>query len=263
MPLRFTKINSPAFRRIRPKTPGQAMLFDALLAPVDEMPIVIASGTFGTGKTFCAVAAGLAQTMAEEYRRVFVCPRDGALGREIGFLKGDKLDKILPQAAPILDNLEEVIRLMDLKSENALSIDLDGNGGRKKSRNQPNQSIKALVEQYREKYFEFEPIIYMGGRSIGDSFMIYDEFQDMERGQARALLSRPGNESKIVILGDPNQTTNPHLNRTSNGLSYSASKLAGDSLAAVVSFDEDKEIVRSAAARHIAERLASRKFVNA
>ena len=140
--------------------------------------------------------------------------------------------------------------------------------------NQPNSSIKALVEQYRERYFEFEPIIYMGGRSISGSFMIYDEFQDMERGQAKALLSRVGNNSKIVILGDPNQTTNPHLNRTSNGLSYSASKLAGDPLTAVVSklagdpltavvsFDQSREIVRSAAARHIAERLASHKFIN-
>ncbi|MBQ3310272.1 PhoH family protein [Candidatus Saccharibacteria bacterium] len=75
------------------------------------------------------------------------------------------------------------------------------------------------------------------------------------------MLSRIGNDSKIVILGDPSQTTNPHLNKTSNGLSYSASKLAGDSLAAVVSFDQSREIVRSPAAKHIAERLSSRKFM--
>ena len=84
----------------------------------------------------------------------------------------------------------------------------------------------------------------------------------MERGQARALLSRIGNDSKIIVLGDPNQTTNPHLNRTSNGLSYSASKLAGDPLTAVISFDSSKEIVRSAAARHIAERLSSNGTIN-
>lgn len=149
---------------------------------------------------------------------------------------------------------------MDIKRDTAESE--CGKNKRKGGCNQPNSSIKALVEQYRERYFEFEPIIYMGGRSISGSFMIYDEFQDMERGQAKALLSRVGNDSKIVILGDPNQTTNPHLNRTSNGLSYSASKLAGDPLTAVVSFDQSREIVRSAAARHIAERLASHKFVN-
>ena len=122
-------------------------------------------------------------------------------------------------------------------------------------------SIKATAEDYRERYFEFEPVIYMGGRSIENSFMVFDEFQDMERGQARALLSRIGNNSKIVVMGDPHQTSNPHLNRTSNGLSYSASKLAGDPMAAVISFDETGEIVRSDAAKHIAERLASHPFI--
>lgn len=261
VPLRYIRMKNPEFKRIRPKTPGQAMLFDALLAPVDEIPIVIASGTFGTGKTFCTVAAALAQVLDEQYREIFVCPRDGALGREIGFLKGDKMDKILPQVAPIMDNLGEVLRLMDCASERALNMESDGNCRRREKNSTPSRpTFKALIEQYRERFFEFEPVIYMGGRSISKSFMIYDEFQDMERGQARALLSRIGNDSKIVIMGDPYQTTNPHLNRTSNGLSYSASKLAGDPLAAVISFDNSQEIVRSEAARHIAERLSGNGF---
>lgn len=243
IPLRTTRIDNPAFSKIRPKTPGQAMLFDALLAPVEELPIVVISGTFGTGKTFTAVATGLAQVMSGQYEQIFVCPRDGALGREIGFLKGDKLDKILPQAAPIIDNLGSVLRLVDIKPKK-----LPGEANKE-------TSLKTMVEDFQRRYFEFEPVIYMGGRSIENSFMIYDEFQDMERGQARALLSRIGNNSKIVILGDPNQTTNPHLNKTSNGLSYSASKLAGDPLAAVITFDKTREVVRSVAAKHIAERL--------
>ena len=262
VPLRSVRIKDPMFNRIYPKTPGQAMLFDALLAPADELPIVIVSGKFGTGKTFCTVATGLAQVLAGQYRKNFVCPRDGALGREIGFLKGDKIDKILPQAAPILDNLEEVVRLMDVKNKPVCSAENECGKGKKDNSAPTNTPPKTIIEQYREKYFEFEPVIYMGGRSIVNSYMIYDEFQDMERGQARALISRIGNGSKIVVLGDPNQTTNPHLNRTSNGLSYSASKLAGDPLTAVVSFDSNREIVRSEAAKHIAERFSSHTFVN-
>ena len=258
--LRFTRIKNPAFRKIYPKTPGQAMLFDALLAPPDELPIVVVSGTFGTGKTFCAVASGLAQVMGQKYEQIFVCPRDGSLGREIGYLKGDKIDKILPQAAPILDNLDSVVRLM--KNRTKASSDENTSQKDKKYDMVEMASIKNVVEEYREQYFEFEPIIFMGGRSIKNSFMIYDEFQDMERSQARALLSRIGDNSKIVILGDPNQTTNPHLNRTSNGLSYSASKLAGDPLAAVISFDQTREVVRSAAAKHIAECLSIQKSIH-
>ncbi len=262
VPLRFTKINHPAFSKFYPKTPGQAMLFDALLAPVDELPIVIASGTFGTGKTFCAVAAALAQVLDKQYDRIFVCPRDGALGREIGFLKGDKIEKILPQAAPILDNLESVVRLMNIGAKSYFIDECESKRGKRNSGTPDFASIKATVEEYRKRYFEFEPVIYMGGRSIENSFMIFDEFQDMERGQARALLSRIGNGSKIVILGDPSQTTNPHLNKTSNGLSYSASKLAGDPLVAVVSFNESSEIVRSDAAKHIAKKLSSHNFIH-
>ena len=263
VPLRFTRINHPAFSRIHPKTPGQAMIFDALLAPVDELPIVIISGTFGTGKTFCGVATGLAQVMGEQYERIFVCPRDGALGRDIGFLQGDKLEKVLPRAAPILDNLESVVRVLDIKVRCQSGDECEGRKGKKNGQNNEHSTnpVKVAAANYQKRYFEFEPVIYMGGRSIENSFMIYDEFQDMERSQARALLSRIGNDSKIVILGDPNQTTNPHLNKTSNGLSYSASKLAGDTLTAVISFDQTREIVRSPAAKHIAERLSSRKFV--
>lgn len=260
VPLRSTRIKQPAFRQIRPKTVGQAMLFDALLAPVEDLPIVIISGTFGTGKTFLTVATALAQVSDDQYDKIFVCPRDGALGREIGFLKGDKTDKILPQAAPIFDNLASVIRLIDTRSKHPTEENMTPPRKKGKNSEPNNRSIESMVEDYRERYFEIEPIIFMGGRSIENSFMIYDEFQDMERGQARALLSRIGNGSKIVIIGDPYQTTNPHLNRTSNGLSYSASKLAGDPLAAVISFNQE-EIVRSKAAKHIAERLSSHKFV--
>ena len=267
VPLKSMYIDHLAFRRIQPKTPGQAMLFDALLTPSSELPIVIVSGIFGTGKTFCTVATGLAQAMQQKYERIFVCPQDSALGREIGFLKGDKLDKVLPQAAPILDNLESVVRLMD-RATNPASEQKSREGGTAKQPNEPkpeNKEVepelgveqrKLLAERYREQYFEFEPLVFMKGRSIERSFIVYDEFQDTERSQARALLSRIGNDSKIVIMGDPNQTTNPHLNRTSNGLSYSASKMAGDPLAAVITFDENSEVVRSDAAKHIAERFS-------
>ena len=258
VPLRNHKIPGAAFKRIHPKTAGQAMLFDALLAPVEEVPIVVVSGTFGTGKTFSTVAVALSSVISGQYERIFVCPRDGALGRDIGFLPGDKTSKVLPQAAPILDNLRSVTRLMDVPN-NADESETDAKPRSRKGKKSEslNVSLSNAVEQYLE-YFEFEPVILMGGRSIEGSFMIYDEFQDMERSQAKTLLARIGDGSKIVILGDPNQTTNPHLNKTSNGLSYSASKLAGNSLAAVITFQGKQEIVRSPAAKAIAECFTNR-----
>lgn len=259
VPLRFRRFENPAFHRISPRTAGQAMLLDALLAPIEEIPIVIASGVFGTGKTFCTAAAALAHVMNRKYKKIFVCPRDSSLGREIGHLPGQKTDKVSPQAAPFFDALEAVIDLLDMKTA-VSDAGSDSTRGRKKGDNDNSSEYSnAVVAEYRKRFIELEPVVFMGGRSIRNSFIVFDEFQDTERRQAIALLSRVGEGSKIVVLGDPYQTTNPHLNKTSNGLSYSANKLAGNPLTAVITFNQTNEVVRSAAARYIAERFAYHK----
>lgn len=235
IPIQGRKLSRPHFRNIKPKTAGQQMLFDALLAPPDEIPIVVVSGLFGTGKTFATLACGLEQVEAGIYEKIFVCPRDAALGQEIGFLPGDETEKTRAKAHPIEDNLRAILRMQN--------HDKDSKG------------LDLSVENCLDSYFKFTPIINMGGRSIANSFIIFDEFQDTERHQAKALLSRIGNNSKVVVMGDPTQITNPHLNRTSNGLSYIASKFAGSPLATVVTFDSSSEVVRSRAAQAIAELL--------
>ena len=218
---------------------------EALLAPVEEIPIVVISGIFGTGKTFLSLAAGHFLTnggVADVYERIFVCPRDGALGAEIGFLPGDATNKTRAKAKPIEDNYIQILKLQNGNNREKLAE--KGNVGLGSAYDQ----FERLVKDHK---IEFESVINMGGRSLADSFIIYDEFQDMERYQAKALLSRPADGSKMVIMGDPTQTTNPHLNATSNGLSYSASKLAGKPEAAVITLFPH-EITRSRAARAIA-----------
>lgn len=242
---------------IHPLTAGQAMLHEALMMPPEELPIVLVSGIYGTGKTFLAVADGLMQTEANPNRRpiydnIFVCPRDGNLGREIGYLPGEKYDKIIASAAPIVDNLKRVLALKGVDKEKG-----DNNGKTGKDGNPttetPYQYIKKATQRYLDTYFEFEAPIFMGGRSLESCFIIYDEFQDMERNQAKAILTRIGDHSKIVAMGDPNQVTNPHMNKTSNGLAYAASKISkGNPYAAVITLTNE-EIVRSTAARVIAE----------
>ena len=247
LPLKNISFKNPSFRSIRPRTASQAMLLEALLAPPEEIPIVIVSGVFGTGKTFLSTAAGYYGVVeSEEYERIFICPRDGALGKEIGFVPGDSVEKTMVKAKPIADNMREILRLTippeKLRDKNDTRTS--------SSRDYLDRRLKEVLDTY----FEYESIIYMGGRSISNSFIILDEFQDTERYQARALLSRIGNGSKIIVSGDPTQITNPHLNRTSNGLSYSASKLAGKPEALIVTLSE-KEIVRSPAAQAIAAYL--------
>ena len=239
IPLRYkalTTNKNPA--RIFPRNPGQAMLVEALQTPPTILPMVVCLGIYGTGKTFLATGAGYLGTLSEDYDHVFVCPRDGALGAEIGFVPGDTTEKTRVKARPIEDNLREILKIM--------------NHDQKKR----GTALKSQVEQTLKEYFEFEPLINMGGRSLSDMFLIFDEFQDTERYQATALLSRLGNNTKAIALGDPFQTTNPHLGPTSNGLSYSASRLAGKPEAAVITLFPE-EIERSDATRAIASYFTS------
>lgn len=107
VPLKFHQIDNAAYRKILPRTPGQAMIMEALMLPVDQIPIVVILGTYGTGKTFMTCATGLKQVEAGNFERIFVCPRDSSLGKDIGFLPGKERDKIRAKAKPIEDNIGE------------------------------------------------------------------------------------------------------------------------------------------------------------
>ena len=228
---------------IQPRTVGQAMLAEALMAPVEEIPIVICPAVFGTGKTYLSVAIGyflVTDKEKSQYDRIFVVPRDAELGKEIGFLPGDETQKTIAKSMPILDSLYNYFK---------------NKGDKKKgNRDQTAGDIKKKVEIAIQDHFEFVSIINMGGRSISDCWIIYDESQDMERFQVNQLMKRIGEGSKMVITGDPHQVFNKHMNYHSNGLMYAATKMAGSPYAAVITMLEG-EITRSEAAREIARRL--------
>lgn len=307
VPLKYIKFTSPSYHNIRPITNVQAMYMEALLAPVDEIPIVVFSGLFGTGKTFLAVAAGLngvgyrTTKPNVAYNRIFICPRDSALGKDVGFLPGNLPDKTMPMAMPIIDNIYDVVNIINDKTpkgaesdevqefgsklnsgfdaelqfpELLLNKDLE-TSSRKTAKRRAEKRRKATSNENASQiarrsnsnilnketmeivknYFEFQPLVFMGGRSISNALIYYDEFQDVERFQARELISRIGNGSKIVITGDPTQLSNPHLNRTSNGLNYIGNKLADKPYAAIIGCTEENEIVRHWVLREIAKAL--------
>ena len=228
---------------IRPKTVGQAILLESLLAPVEQIPLIICNGTFGTGKTFLSVAVALLMTKYNKnprYDQIFVCPRDPHLGEEIGYVKGDETEKTMTRAKPIIDSITNFLKLRGNAEKN----------GEKKGYAQ----IQKDVEQILEQYFTFTPLINMGGRSLTNCFVIYDEAQDFERYQAFQLLKRIGDGSKVILCGDNSQVTNPHLNKHSNGLASAASKMEGSRYAVVINIF-DWEVVRSAIAIELARRL--------
>ncbi|MBQ3464479.1 PhoH family protein [Candidatus Saccharibacteria bacterium] len=246
LPLHFTSIKH-SLSTIYPRNAGQAMMLEALMLPSSTVPIVIVSGPFGTGKTFLSTAAALAQVANGTYERIFICPHDATLGAEVGFLPGDKTEKARANAQSFEDNLLTILR-NHYRDLGAASSDPQKNGS-------PSARARSAIESMiKNGQLEFESIIRMDGRSLAETFYILDEFQDTERYQAKQLLGRAGEKTKVVALGDPTQTTNPHFNRYSNGLTWSMSKLAGDPAVAIVSLTIE-EVTRSLAAITVAKRM--------
>ncbi len=241
--LRYIKklYRNPEYKALTPKSVGQAMLAESLMAPCDDIPIVICPAAFGTGKTYLTTNIGLLKVRGQEkeYGRVFVCPRDSQLGEDIGAMPGDLLDKVIGKAMPTYDNICSYI-------QNTCLI----KGAPLKDASTLDKEAMDIIQ----KYIELCPIINMGGRSISDAWIIFDEAQDLERGQIIQLMERLAERSKMIILGDPTQVTNRHMNETSNGVSYAASKMAGSWAAAIITMYKE-EIRRCDAAIEIANRF--------
>lgn len=229
---------------IEPRNAGQSMLYEALLAP--DIDIVICAATFGTGKTYLSVNTGLnvVRDDKSQYDRVFICPRDPHWGEQIGYLPGDERQKTLANAMPIVDNIRSGLKAKGDKSK----------GGEKKS----NLEITNDVNKILDDWCELTSMVHMGGRSLANSWIIYDEAQDFEWSQMLQLVERIGEHSKMVIIGDPEQVHNKHLSKNSCGLSRAMTKFAGGKRIAVITLTKD-EIERSEAAREIA-RLLNRRY---
>lgn len=213
---------------------GQRFLLDALLAPAEEIPLVIAIGPAGTGKTFLSLAAALAKTYdaypdSPEYKRIVLTRPNVKMDNDIGYLKGDELDKVMPSLRGVLDNVENLMS--------------DGSNGR--------DSVDELIAR---QILVPQSMAYMRGRSIAKQFIIVDEAQNLTPTQALSMISRSGENTKIVLLGDPDQVDSPFLDRHTNGLVYAADGMRGSKTTCIVTFDA-AECTRSELAAEAIARL--------
>jgi len=184
---------------VKPRNKGQNFAIDLLLD--NDIKIVSLVGKAGTGKTLCAVAAGLQQVVEGKhgestYKRLIVSRPVQPLGKDIGFLPGTIDEKMSPWLAPIQDNLRSLL----------------GND---------NVTIKMYQEQ---GIIEIEALTYIRGRSISDSFIIIDEAQNLTARELKTIITRVGDNTKIVLTGDIEQIDNIYVDETSNGLTYAIEK---------------------------------------
>jgi len=182
---------------VRSRNKEQNFALNLLLDP--SVPVVTLVGKAGSGKTLCAIAAGLHQTVEDgqesRYKRLIVTRPIQPLGRDIGYLPGSMEEKMIPWLSPIKDNLEF---LMGDKKTLDMYID-DG-------------------------IIEIEALTYIRGRSISNAYIVIDECQQLTQHEIKTILTRVGENTKIVMTGDIEQIDNVYVDETSNGLTYVVEK---------------------------------------
>jgi len=188
---------------IKTRNVQQMMAMELLLH--DDFPLVTMIGKAGTGKTLLALAAALMQTEdLGKYQKLFVARPIVPVGKDIGYLPGEKQEKLRPWMQPIYDNLEF---LFNTKKPGELDAILAGIGS-----------------------IEVEALTYIRGRSIPEQFIIIDEAQNLTKHEVKTILTRVGERSKIVLMGDPEQIDHPYLDEYNNGLTYVVEKFKDQSI---------------------------------
>jgi len=180
---------------ITPRNKEQSFAMDLLL---DEfVPIVTLIGKAGSGKTLAAISAGIQQVLeGKMYSRLIVSRPVQPMGRDIGYLPGSMEEKMRPWLAPIRDNLQYLM----------------GND-------------KMMMEEYMTNgTIEIEALTYIRGRSISNAYIIVDEAQNLSRHELKTIITRVGENTKIVLTGDIEQIDNVYIDETSNGLTYAVEK---------------------------------------
>lgn len=214
VPLRFFSENQ-GIMGLHPKSIGQKFMLEALLAPPSVCPLALIMGQAGTGKTLLALAAGLSKVMEREsrkYRRVLFL-RPNSTMEDIGFLPGTEQNKIDPLLRPVYDNLEIIL---DNDSE---------------KRYDDERILRDKIDEiFDRKFITAEALAFLRGRSLAHQYVIIDEAQNLTPNHAKAIITRAGEGTKVILLGDPGQIDRPFLDSCSNGLAYSSERMKNSPL---------------------------------
>jgi len=198
---------------IRPLNAEQVFALHAILDP--KVKLVTLQGVAGTGKTLLALAGAMEQK--RDYRQIYLArPIVPLSNRDIGFLPGDIKSKINPYMEPLWDNLKFIQSQFPENGKEAKQIQL-------------------MVEQ--EKLM-ITPLAYIRGRSLSNIFFIIDEAQNLTPHEVKTIITRAGENTKIIFTGDIFQIDTPYLDTQSNGLSYLIEKVKGNKLCAHVTLEK-------------------------
>jgi len=210
---------------IKPLDDQQRMAMDVLLD--EDVRCVALIGVAGGGKTLLALAAGLEMLDAHEYESIVAIKPIIPVGkRDIGYLKGDKEEKLYSWLMPIFDNL----RVLQMYRKRPLDPELMRESGQ----------------------LQMESMTYLRGRTLHGYWVILDEMQNTTPLEATTALSRIGERTKCVVLADPSQIDNPYVDAQSCGAAFAVNKLQNHAMFAVVPMTVSQ---RSPFAQLVADRM--------
>lgn len=184
-----------------PRDIYQSMALNLLLDP--DVHLVNLTGSAGSGKTILALAACIEMTVAsKQYKRIIATRSTQGLDEDIGFLPGTEAEKMEPWLGAIVDNLEAL--------------------------HEDDENMTASVDYILSKVpLHFKSLNYIRGRSFQHSLIIIDETQNLTPHQIKTIITRAGNGSKVICLGNLAQIDTPYLSPLSSGLTYMTERFKG------------------------------------
>jgi PhoH-like ATPase len=191
---------------VRGRNEEQNFALDLLMD--ESIKVVTLVGKAGTGKTLLAVASGLEQVVERsKYKKLFIARPIIAMGKDLGYLPGSEKEKLKPWMQPIFDNIDFLANAKEEKAGEKVIMGLESMG-----------------------LLKIEALTYIRGRSIPEGFMIIDEAQNLTPHEIKTIVTRAGENTKIVFTGDPYQIDNPYLDTESNGLTYLAERFRDEKI---------------------------------
>jgi PhoH-like ATPase len=189
------KVEKRPISGIKPRNAEQTFAIHAIMNP--DVKLVTIQGVAGTGKTLLTLAGALEQR--REYKQIYLArPIVPLSNKDIGYLPGDIKSKLNPYMEPLWDNLKFI----------------------QNQYKESDKEFKAIVDMVNKEKLMITPLAYIRGRSLSNIFFIVDEAQNLTPHEIKTIITRAGENTKIVFTGDIYQIDTPYLDSQSNGLSY-------------------------------------------
>ncbi len=202
-------VNKETSYGISPRNAEQTFAMNVLNDP--EIKLIAVTGKAGTGKTLLALASALKQN--KEYNQILLArPIVSLSNKDLGFLPGDEKQKVAPYMQPLFDNL------------NVIKTQVGRNSS----------EFRNLLEMEDSGKLAIEALAFIRGRSLSETYCIIDEAQNLTPHEVKTIITRAGENTKMVFTGDLQQIDQPYLDAQSNGLAYMIDKMKGQNVFAHV-----------------------------